>query len=835
MRASCLVPPLLSLILLPTCIASTPLTVTLSLSSRTTPIEADKAAVYYPPDGTSPSEFLFLGNDGSAATGGFRAWTLSVNATSSDMVEAGRFFTRRTKLVNILYDLDGSGTDWALTLSQVDSKFRFFQLPEVTYVSGSAPAGAPTDDKVLLGDWSSLCPWRSPDTGNTYLYVFGKREVQVVMVRGRKSAAAPEVVEVTQFKVPVEAAACAVTEQGTVYFGGGTGGVVYAFAARDSVEAPKVKQVGTAEDDVVGLVVYHGRNELLLVGTEEKIDIFSLDCTSDGTQGLDAHLATLRKPENVDSLKDFTILQAPVPGSDFVDGLLWYGAEGENAQGDDEEFFGLSPLAGLRSVGVGGDSGTAWNPRSHVCDSSSALCGKSRTNKKTQNRCCRPDTCPRLRNCSNNGFCPSSFKHRACACFSGSTGPTCAKPQCPNNCSGAAHGKCVAPSTCVCVPPWTGPACATLAVPAKFETETVGGEDGDDPAVWIHPDPQRRGESRILGTLKSKVGEGIGVWDLHGNAVGWGEAREPNNVDVAYGITVEESDGEKVDVAVAACRGDDTICMFLISPTDGALTPLPPQPLPEGFIPYGSCVYHSQQPPSYHPYVLINSKTGKYLQYLLQLQRPANSTTIQHVLTLVRTFTIGDGTSQPEACVVDDENALLFAGEEAAGIWVFPAEPTNTTAPYLLDSVASPQPGSAIAADIEGIALVHGPTRATGYLIVSAQGTSTYLVYDRAYPHTYRFAFSIPESRGVDEVTNTDGVAAVGAALGEEWPLGVVVVHDDVNEVPGGEGADEGGASFKIVSGEEVWGNAVWQGVEGANWRENIDTSWDPRAAPGRS
>jgi 3-phytase len=96
--------------------------------------------------------------------------------------------------------------------------------------------------------------------------------------------------------------------------------------------------------------------------------------------------------------------------------------------------------------------------------------------------------------------------------------------------------------------------------------------------------------------------------------------------------------------------------------------------------------------------------------------------------SLVRPFTIGTGT-QPEGCVVHDENEVIFIGEETHGLWKYGANPEDpgTGAGVLVDSVDKAAGGN-LNAGVEGMALVYGKTEDYGYLIVSAQGVSAYTV-----------------------------------------------------------------------------------------------------------
>ena len=183
----------------------------------------------------------------------------------------------------------------------------------------------------------------------------------------------------------------------------------------------------------------------------------------------------------------------------------------------------------------------------------------------------------------------------------------------------------------------------------------------------------------------------------------------------------------------------------------------------------------------------------------------------------MRTFEIGTGT-QPEGCVVDDDNESIFIGEEQVGIWKYGANPTDpgTGGGTLVDSVDKTA-GGRIDADVEGMALVYGKTKQEGYLLVSMQGVSAYNVYERKAPHKFVRRFSIAKGKEIDGVTNTDGVAAVGTGLGGVFGKGLVVVHDDANEKA--EGGTDVNASFKLVSLGDV-----------LNGLEGVDYAWDPRA-----
>jgi 3-phytase len=170
--------------------------------------------------------------------------------------------------------------------------------------------------------------------------------------------------------------------------------------------------------------------------------------------------------------------------------------------------------------------------------------------------------------------------------------------------------------------------------------------------------------------------------------------------------------------------------------------------------------------------------------------------------TLVRQFQGGSG-GQVEGCVADEGAGYLFIGEEPLGIWRYEAEPTGSDTGVQIAQIGD---ASGLHADVEGITLVPAKSGPDGYIIVSSQGISAYLIYERAPPHKYVETFTIVDNKekGIDHVSNTDGCTAVGNALNKDFPNGLFVTHDDANElVEGGTAAE---ASFKLISLVDILG-----------------------------
>lgn len=321
------------------------------------------------------------------------------------------------------------------------------------------------------------------------------------------------------------------------------------------------------------------------------------------------------------------------------------------------------------------------------------------------------------------------------------------------------------------------------------------GDAADDPAIWVHPtDP---GRSTIIGT--NKQGGGLYVYDLDGAVLHYANDGQMNNVDLRYNFALG---GDNVDLVTASNRTNHSIAIYKIDPDSRKLIDvadgLQPTDLPDS---YGQCMY--QNPETRATYVFINDKSGLYHQW--ELMDSGNGKVRAE---LVRKFSVP---SQPEGCTADDENGVLFVGEEDVGVWKFSAAPDGSDQGELIITVAD---NPALKDDIEGMSIYYGANGA-GYLVVSSQGNDSYAIFDRQGNHDYLGSFVITANSelNLDGASETDGLDVTSANLGPKFPNGLVVVQDGRNLMPAAN------QDYKAVP---------WESIAKA-LNLDIHNGWDPR------
>jgi len=381
-------------------------------------------------------------------------------------------------------------------------------------------------------------------------------------------------------------------------------------------------------------------------------------------------------------------------------------------------------------------------------------------------------------------------------------------------------------------------AAADFTVAPRLETPPFDhSESADDAAVWIHPtDPAL---SLIIGNNKD-TGDpqwGLHVYDVDGNPLSSVTGAKQNNLDVGYGFLLG---GSRVDILASTNRTDQTIDLFTIDPATRTLRPA--GSVPSGFgDPYGLALWHDWNRDAFHVFISDNDSNGSIRQFELTGAGGSIGGTLR------REWNVG---SLTEGLVVDDARRSLFVGEEDVGIWRYDADPAAPTGPAHRLPIGRGA-GQVKARDVEGLALLHvgDPRAERGYLLVSEQGNHSYAILER-FDHDgdgslyeYLDRFSIVAGNGVDGTTDTDGIEAVGTALGGTFPQGLFIAQDGSD--------DAGGQNYKLVSWADVIAAApggldadpafdprradpatlVWTGAAGGTWDVDRTANWAQAAS----
>lgn len=389
---------------------------------------------------------------------------------------------------------------------------------------------------------------------------------------------------------------------------------------------------------------------------------------------------------------------------------------------------------------------------------------------------------------------------------------------------------------------------ARVETPAVYDDEAGGNANADDPAVWV--DPTRPGRSIVIGTLKEA---GLDVYGLDGRRLQHiaapqapGEDAAPgrfNNVDIVYGF---ELAGRKTDLALVSDRGRDRVRAYAIDPAavaagrpplrDVTAAGVPPvfaadeSEVDEQHTTYGLAAYSDGD----DAYVVVSRREETSLRLLELVDRGGRvGYRTEDTLDLPASFTLPDGTSwrpcadpgerpQVEGMAVDQEEHVLYAAQEAVGLWRVELDDAEFEKPELLDRVSeygtpwtydsteeecvvdtAHDPGFGgehLSADAEGVTVYHAGD-GKGYVLASSQGDNTFAAYDRQGDNAYLGSFAIGDGAATDGVQHSDGSTVVNVPLGRDFPRGLLITHD--GEAAPADGERES-TNFKFTPWESV-------------------------------
>lgn len=321
------------------------------------------------------------------------------------------------------------------------------------------------------------------------------------------------------------------------------------------------------------------------------------------------------------------------------------------------------------------------------------------------------------------------------------------------------------------------------SVQARLETPSVGtggGEDAaDDPAVWASASPVtvngHASPGFVAGTDKKA---GLYVYGFDGQVLQFLPEGLLNNVDATEGLNI----GGRAQVVLGASDrtpGRTGISLYAFDPAGTGANGVRVW----GHIstdvvePYGFCFARRGS----EVHAVMVGHEGELRQYVLTADAEGRPSARE-----VRRAAIG---TISEGCAADEATDALYINEENVGLWRYGLDPASGDRRTLVQPVAPDR----LVADAEGLTVM--ADGAARYLIASSQGDSTFPVWriDGASP-VWVGRFKIVDGT-VDGVTGTDGLAALGGAVGP-FPEGVVVVQDDVNDV--------GTQNFKFIDWRDV-------------------------------
>lgn len=325
------------------------------------------------------------------------------------------------------------------------------------------------------------------------------------------------------------------------------------------------------------------------------------------------------------------------------------------------------------------------------------------------------------------------------------------------------------------------------AIPA-FETEAVKAEESldaaDDPAIWVNPEHPEK--SILIGSNKQG---GIHLYGMDGAELAYFPVGNINNVDVLPEFLLGD---ETVILVGGSNRSDQSMDLFRLEPERQELIDISADPMKvdtaEMDDVYGFCFYQDTE--NQRSYAFMTAKNGRVQQFELTATEGSKVSARK-----VRDILFD---SQVEGMVADLLYHVLYVGEEDAGVWKVSARPEDEGEKILLSESTDENP--AISFDVEGLTLY---TKGEGgYLIASSQGNFSYAVFDRLPPHSYLTSFTLQSGNQVDGVEETDGIEAISAPLGEQYPMGVFITQDGFNH----DGDSLRAQNFKVVDWREIEG-----------------------------
>jgi 3-phytase len=306
-------------------------------------------------------------------------------------------------------------------------------------------------------------------------------------------------------------------------------------------------------------------------------------------------------------------------------------------------------------------------------------------------------------------------------------------------------------------------------ITARAETDPTAEDGANAAVVWITPD---HAENSLV--IAAGGTGGLEVYGLDGKR----RQRLDEGAFTQVALLPEFRHGETSMPLVVAFAYYPASVLFYTIDADRNVTRLGGGSLAVNDEATGLCVFRS--PITGKTYALVITDEGMLQQW--EIFHGGGDVQGRQV----RTVPVGKGA---ESCIADDEAGLVYFTDETLGVFAIEGDPEAETERRAVDVVA---PFGSLG-EPKGIAL-HRQADGSTVLAVTDARTGTLALYSGDAKRLG--AVRIAAGAGVDEVTETEGIALTAQPLGERFPQGVLVVSDEDNE---GEHSN-----FKLVSWADV-------------------------------
>lgn len=316
-------------------------------------------------------------------------------------------------------------------------------------------------------------------------------------------------------------------------------------------------------------------------------------------------------------------------------------------------------------------------------------------------------------------------------------------------------------------------------VTASVQTQSVNteGDAADDPAIWYNE--QNPSESRIIGTDKKK---GLGVYNLSGELLSFTAVGMINNCDLQYDFPLGK---DTIVVIGGSNRTNNATSIYKFNTANSSVDSMPLIHIPSHSEEiYGFCFYKNRETNELFSFSI--GKDGLLEQY--KISADSNGIYADSVWTY-------KFDTQCEGLVADNENGILFVGEENFGVWKLDLNSSKPEKQLVTSLASNPK----LKADIEGLSM-YFTANGGGYLLVSSQGNNSYALFDRKAPHKYLGSFAVVDGENIDGTSETDGIDVTNLAMGDAFPNGFFIAQDGENYTDGVTGTQ----NFKLVPWENI-------------------------------